>query len=293
MELPVFLKLALGALNKGLAVILMERDWFSLELSPGFTFSDWSRQCGSETRDERHALLGIATGPLFRLEDRGTELELMEVRLSGCADSWAALRAAVWYAIPLLSFKTRFPWNTNPIQALKVTLVADEWLEEPVQVANICDEPALNAVFSEPKREIRRGARDLGCRWSELFPDLELCGDARSQLLPWRHGLDMLAHVEEALTKLQDLAKRWKLGEISDYQHEHLRRLGLRVTGESESCWKNPRTRDVRTFWTARGEQQYFEAHIKLAMEFRIHFYPDAIWREIHVGYIGPHLPLC
>ena len=67
------------------------------------------------------------------------------------------------------------------------------------------------------------------------------------QLRTWGHRADILSKARDALLCMNDFARRWKAGEFTDYQHEHLAICGLsaKVSGESPSVNNDLRKRKV------------------------------------------------
>lgn len=304
-ELPDFLRLCVRAQVAGFRVVLLDEscdaNWFRLELSPGYFWQDWHNRHGGdgENRDMIRAFRTIATRqPFFSTEDLDRGCDLIEVFLQDSQESLDALLAAVWHESHLISLPTRFPWNRSPVDAVVVSLDASDHLQEiPTRIVNLCSLRVwadLEPEIRERKNAAIRSGKLLLKEWQRLYPALSVCGKAFEQLSRWSHGLKLLDQVKESLAVLNAFSEKWGSRDIPDYFHDALRTLGLNynVSGESASVSQNPSLRKHREFWLPSGKQAYFENHIKLMGNYRLHFYPDAEARIVFIGYIGPHLPL-
>ena len=88
--------------------------------------------------------------------------------------------------------------------------------------------------------------------------------------------------------------EKWRNGEYKEYRHQYLSEHGLstEVSGESVTVGQDSSLRNLRMFWLEDGRREYCENHVKLPNGFRMHFFPDALNKCIHIAYIGPHLKL-
>ncbi|NCD33276.1 MAG: hypothetical protein EOL87_07630 [Spartobacteria bacterium] len=115
---------------------------------------------------------------------------------------------------------------------------------------------------------------------------------------PWNESLlhteAVFEQVKQSLGVLDAFSHDWSAGHHACYRTDLLREQGLpfEVSGESETVKNNPRLCKLREFWIPRGEKKYFEQHVKMSRGYRLHFYPDDETKNIHIGYVGPHLKL-
>ena len=127
-----------------------------------------------------------------------------------------------------------------------------------------------------------------------LYPELELCGKAQSQLTIWPHSHSILEQDKESLAVLNKFCEQWQQDIFPDYSHQKLRELGLnhQVSGESTTVKQTPKLLRFRQFYLPTGKKVDFKNHIKLSDGIRLHFYHETESRIIYIGYIGNHLPL-
>lgn len=300
---PEFLQLCLRASRLGLKTILLDDDqdpnWFRMPLANNYCWQDWHNQIGAQgkLREQISAFRSIVTRqPLMTIE----ELEksaLFDVKEIGLQQSYSTLRAAAWHDSGLISFPTRPPWNTTPIKIEvnklnhKYSITTDT--KDVVNLFSIASLTTIEQNLIDARNSSIKTGKDLWAQRKQLFTSLHFCGQAPDQIKSWTHHPSCLEQVRESLQVLDLFSERWLTGEISDYTHDTLRDLGLthRVSGESESCSRDHKRRQQRTFYlNTTGESAYFENHIKLSLGFRIHFYCNSTDRTIHIGYIGPHL---
>lgn len=300
---PDFLKLCLVAKRLGFDVILLDEtqdsSWFRIELAPGYFFQDWYKNVGRQGvyREELRAFQAVVTKtPLFAAEDIDKGLALFEVREATSQIDYSTLRAAAWFDAPISSFSTRAPWDQNPVAVVVSTLDEDGEHQTSRDITNWHSLSVIAEMEESLRKERDAAIRSGGDMWekkAQFFPLLTFCGETVSQIQTGLYTQTVLNQVRESLHFLNRFAEKWQSGEIVQYTHEALRKLGMphQVSGEKETVRKDPRLRNAREFWLESGEKVFFENHIKLSAGFRIHFYPDPAKRCIHVGYIGRHLP--
>ncbi len=301
---PDFLKTCIEAKNAGLRTILVDQEvdgfWYRLELAPGFFWQNWyERHQSAENRDIIRAFRAIATqSPFFDIDDIADGADLFETTLGGCKD-YSAVSAAAWHESPLVSFATRQPWNMSPLSVTITRLnpVTAEIEDEDANIQNFYNYSVLSRYLPDLLR--RRNAalesgKEIFNRFNELYPAISLCGKAAQQLNNWSASLTVLEQVKGSLTVLNAFSSKWQNNQFAEYRNESLRDLGLsfQVSGESHTVRDNPRLRREREFWLPRGNQEFFELHVKMSFGYRMHFFPDNVTRQIYVGYIGPHLRL-
>ena len=301
---PDFLKTCIEAKNAGLGTILadqkVDRFWYRLELAPGFFWQNWyDRHQDDEHRDIIRAFRSIATqSPFFNVDDIADGADLFEASLNGCKN-YSAVSAAAWHESPLVSFATRDPWNISPlsITITRLNLTTTEIENKDAEIQNFYSHAILSGCLPDLLRRRNaalRSGKEVVDGFGELYPAISLCGKAPQQLNNWSSSLTVLEQVKESLTVLNDFSSRWKDNQFVEYRNEFLRALGLsfQVSGESQTVRDNPRLRREREFWLPRGNQEFFELHVKISFGYRLHFFPDSEVRQIYVGYIGPHLRL-
>ena len=300
---PEFLRICLTVQNIGISTLLVDesvdKNWFRLELANQYFWQDWYRKnLKDENRDIIRAFRSIATRqPFFSMEDSQGGIDLFEVLL-GEDSSYSALRAAAWHEAPLSGFPTRPPWNHSPITVQVQTIDAEgEISTQPLDLLNFYSlrtlEQDLNALCDK-RNELINSGRNLYETRGQIFPHLAFCGKTPQQLNSWSAGKALLDQIKASLTVLDHFCGLWKKGRYKDYSHEAIRSLGLKhpVSGESATVLNHPQLRSKREFWLPEGRKAVFEKHVKLGNGYRLHFFPDNSSQTIHVGYIGPHLPL-
>ena len=128
-------------------------------------------------------------------------------------------------------------------------------------------------------------AADLWRRRVQMFPHLTFGLDVEDQLGRLNPGL--VPTLVNRLADLDETAAAWVAdgGDAPSWR--------TLVTPESRKLMSNPQLRDARRFRSVNGERVLFEWHARFGSSERIHFRFDAGVREIEIGYIGGHLPLC
>ena len=301
---PDFLKTCIEAQNAGLRTILVDqavdRFWYRLELAPGFFWQNWyDRHQDDDNRDIIRAFRSIATqSPFFNIDDIADGSDLFEAWLDGCKD-YGAVSAAAWHESPLVGFATGPPWNMSPLSVTITRLnpATAEIENEDAEILNFYHSSILHrhlpVLISHRNASLASG-KEIANRFDELYPAISLCGKAAQQLNNWSAPLTVLEQVKDALTVLNDFSSKWQNNQVAEYRNDALRDLGLsfQVSGESQTVRANPKLRREREFWLPRGNQEFFELHVKMSFGYRMHFFPDNETRHIYVGYIGPHLRL-
>lgn len=300
-----FLRICIRGHQLGLNFVLVDetvdRNWFRVELAQGYCFQDWheSNKSNEKARDLIRAFRSIATRqPLFSTDDFDKGVLGFDVRLVDSNLSYAALRAAIWHESPLVSFPTRYPWDTSPVKIFCENLNdIGDIQQEDGEITNLYSEKVLDTqekkLRSLLSSKILKG-KELLAEWNKLFPFLIHCGRVREQLSSWYHSPTVMAQVKESLAVLNSCAQQWKASGYGVYSNKHLRDLGLNheVSGESLTVSNNPALRKQRKFWLPSGTKEYFENHIKLTKGFRIYFLMHHTTHNVYVSYIGKHLDL-
>ncbi len=299
--MPEFLKICLKASRLGLKTVLMDQEqdthWFRLELAPGYFWQNWHNEtmARGELKEQVTAFRSIATQPLFASNDASSDLALFDVCEVSSGQPYPVLRVAAWYGAPITSFPTRRPWNDSPVDVIVHTVNELGEHECASNIVNLHSLAVLSSVETDliaTRSAAIRSGKDIWNNHEELFPNLEFCGKVQGQLCSWSHRISILKQVRNALDCLDKFSEQWQEGQFQDYSHDTLRSLGLtqEVTGESISCFNDPKRRAERTFYLNNGYPEYFENHIKLAHGFGLHFFANAKDKAIYIGYIGPHL---
>jgi len=299
-----FLKVCIEAKNAGMSTILVDEavdeSWFRVKLAPDYFWQDWYQQHNSgESKDAIRAFRSIATqSPFFNSDDIQDGVELFDVTLNG-NESYGAVRAAAWHDSPLVSFETRVPWNGSPLQVTvcRMDPITEEICQADKELINFHNPSVFSSHLSEilERRNSRlQSGRDILIQFEELFPQIELCGKAKSQLDRWSASSTILSQVKQALQFLSQFAVAWERDEITHYSTDSLRGCGLpfKISGESSTVKLNPTLRKLREFYTPSGVKVCFEQHVKMSDSYRLHFYPDSDTKKVYVAYIGPHLRL-
>ncbi len=296
-----FLKICNKAKNLGLSTILVDesidKNWFRLQLSPGYFWNDWYLQFNNdENIDIIRTFRSINTRqPMFSIEDINKGLDLLEVKLNG-NDNYPALRAAVWHEAHLASFPTNSNWTISPIQVEVNEIAQDGTLNSKrYNIINIYSMEILSIIEEELKKQMNcqiHSGRMIMTSKKDLYPFIDFCGKAPEQLNNWSNSVTLLEQVKESLASLNIFAEKWKNGELNNYSHINLKSIGLnhRVSGESETVLQNSNLKKEREFYLPNGNKELFENHIKLARGFRVYFFPDVQTKIVYIGYIGSHM---
>ncbi|MFC5770410.1 hypothetical protein [Thauera sinica] len=247
--MPKFLRLCLRAGRCGLKTIIVDQNvdahWFRIELTPGYYWQDWYSERALRDpllREQAQAFRSISTRqPFFSPEELEAAL-LFDVEHSESKTSFSVLRAAVWHGSGIISFPTRQPWNKSPIMVhvqemgdIGEIKIKANWVVNLYSL-DVFDDVEQSLIAA--RHAAMRSGREIWENRNGLFPHLEFCGRAPDQLRTWSHRLSCLEQSRDAMRVLDVFADKWKRGEIHEYTHETLRRLGLahRVSGESETC---------------------------------------------------------
>lgn len=101
---------------------------------------------------------------------------------------------------------------------------------------------------------------------------------------------NLVSSVFRQMVELDEyINKYWKNGVFS--LADVNAKTNLTISDESNTVKQKPHLRRYRYFNIPGYGGQYCYLHIKIG-GLRVHIYPDNEKREIHVPYIGPHLPL-
>ena len=303
---PEFIKIALKCRNFGYSLMLLDEsldpDWFEVQLAPDYVWRNWYEEARNDNnlKESVRAFRSLKTRqPLL------TELDLAdigycrEVGLEKDDQGLSALLASYIYNSFLISFPSNEWWIHTEIHVWVLDLDANG--EDLVKSS-----ARLNNIFSTSSLEFHRGALE-SCRseqlatgkelWSkreDFFAELSFLDEFGCQLKGWSHRSDILHKAREVLLCINDFVSRWKEGEFTDYQHEHLISCGLsaEVHGESSSVSNNASKRKEREFWLPTGRKVYCQNHVRLPDGYRLHFYPESSEKKIYIAYLGPHLTL-
>ncbi|MCI5180345.1 MAG: hypothetical protein D3911_13670 [Candidatus Electrothrix sp. AW3_4] len=299
-----FLKICLQAHRIGFRVILVgetvAKDWFRLELVEGYFWQNWHDQYrkNPKYRENIRAFRSIKTNqPLFSAEDSARDVELFDARLPETEETLPALKAAAWHESPLLSFPTRPPWTSSPITVvIEQPSDSDDFVSSTGKLCNLYSVEQFEQEKARLQEKVQSrilSGIDLLEQSNTLYPCLCFCGKSEAQLKSWFYPISLLEQVKDALDILNIFAEHRRTGSIPKYTHDTLRQLGLKneVSGESGSVRKNPKLKKAREFYLPTGEKFFFENHIKIGQEIRIHFFVQPKSHTVFIGYIGKHLP--
>lgn len=132
-------------------------------------------------------------------------------------------------------------------------------------------------------RELTTGRAILEAQ-RDLWPAISFSVEAREQLERIDVRTDLLVG---SLMRLHTAFTRCVLSGTTALQNEYGSRKSIIMT-ESETV-KNMHMK-TRTFHWSDGSRVCLP-HVRLNLQYRIHFLPDFSTRTLFVGYIGPHLP--
>ncbi len=301
-----FVRVALGCRNYGYNLILLDecidRSWFQVQLAPNYAWRNWYEEARNDDslKDVVRAFRSLETRqPLLTEIDLEQIGHLREVGMKDEKQGLSALLACYFYGSFLISFSSSDKWASNSLQV---------WVLDLDENGNDFSESetSLNNVFSTESLEFHKEAlenyrdeqltsgKDLWNQRQVFFPELEFLDEFSDQLKGWRHRSDILVKAKDVLFRLNEFVDRWKKGEFSNYQHEHLASCGLsaKVSGESSSVNLDPSKKSEREFWLPKGIKVNCQNHVTLPDGYRLHFYPDPAEKIIYIAYLGPHLTL-
>ena len=294
-----FLKVCLKLKKYGFQTIffdeIVDRNWFRIELATNYFWQNWYEENKNEAylKNQIQAFLSLKTkSPLFSSDGIASDLQLFEVKLPNYSYELSVLRAAVWYDWPIISYPTKEPWNENPIMVNVIKLNKDGENKTLENITNYFDFNKIdeNNLRKTLQESISSG-EELWKQKNKFFPNLDFCGDSQYQLRNFNSEKSILEQIKNSLFKLNEFSEKWKEEYYKGYSHRNLLDLGLNVSGESQTVSNNSEMRSKREFHLPNGKKEYFENHIKLNHNIRIHFYPNANDKKIYIGYIGKHLP--
>lgn len=300
-----FLKICLSAQRFGKLVILMDAavdsSWFRIKLSKNYFWQDWYNKYKNDVskKDQIRAFRSVSTRqPLLSIDDIKLGADLFNVYLNNGSGPFEALEAAEWNEAPLISYPTRVPWTQTPIHAILVTLGENGNLDRSeINIINLYSYEVYKDI--EKKLLVRlneavNSGKDLFKNSKILFPYLSFCGNSNEQLQYWSGSLTILRQVKESLIALNDFTDDLQQRKRINYTHHMLVDYGMShsVSGESDSVKQNKKLRSYREFYLPNGKKELFENHVKLSKGYRIHFFVDFENNVLHIGHIGPHLPL-
>ncbi|SPF54796.1 hypothetical protein SBA4_6610003 [Candidatus Sulfopaludibacter sp. SbA4] len=140
-------------------------------------------------------------------------------------------------------------------------------------------------ILEPPSASIRSGW-DLVNRAASLYPAVEICDGAKSQVLAMTGSEGHFGWVLKALAAANREMLAWVGG---PFPHS---KLPGPATGESYSVMASPQLRRMRCFTTRTGENLLFEHHMKhVGLNIRMHYRVDQDRRRLMIGYVGRHLP--
>ena len=140
--------------------------------------------------------------------------------------------------------------------------------------------------ISEPQSASIRSGWDLVNQAARLYPAVEICDGARSQILAMVGSEGHFGWLLKALTAANREMLDWAGG---PFPHS---KLPGPATGESSSVMASPQLRRMRCFTIRTGESLLFEHHMKhVGLNMRMHYRVDQVRRRLVVGYVGRHLP--
>lgn len=271
----------------------LDPQWYRVQLAQGYFFQDWfeAQEKSDAHRDLIRSFKNFQVNqPLIPEDLREEVLSKIDAGLQGDEKGEDLYRACVNSSDAfLLSFNSHSKWEPAYLKAWKHS-PEDETLVTLNNLSTLKTLKIHEPVLESIRDQRAQNGKDLWRQRQVLFPALKLI-HKMSDLKSWPHGSRLLAQAREVLSQLNTFAEDWQAGKYENYQHQHLRDLGLDVSGESESVRNNPATRRLREFTLSDGNEAYCENHVKnFAQKFRMHFYPDAKTRKIYVVYFGPHL---
>ncbi|WP_252178013.1 hypothetical protein [Endozoicomonas sp. 4G] len=303
---PEFIRVTIQCRHYGYNLMLLDEsvdpDWFQMQLAPGYVWRNWYDEACSDSdlKEVVRAFRSLKTRqPLLTAADLEQIGYCREVGLKEDSTALPALLACHIYDSFLISFPSCEKWKKSELQAWVLDLDEshDDLSKAEVLLRNIFSFKSLE--FHKSALELRRTeqlttGRKLWSQRKEFFYGLEFIGDFGSQLKAWGHRVDILSKVRDALLCINDFVLRWRAGEFTDYQHEHLATCGLaaKVSGESPSVNNDPKKRKEREFWLPKGIKVNCQNHVKLPDGYRLHFYPESSEKTIYIAYLGPHLTL-
>ena len=301
---PEFIRTALMCRNFGYNLMLLDESldpsWFEVQLAPEYVWRNWYDEAlqDSELKEAVRAFRSLQTRqPLLTEVDLEKIGSNREIGLKDDLKGLSALLACHFYDYFLISFPSSDSWKKNKISVWILDLddSGKDFIESSSELDNIFSTQSFefHKKALEHNRDSQLGTgKDLWNKRKDYFPELVFLDEFGSQLKGWRHRTDIIHKAREALLCLNDFVGRWRSGEFSDYQHEHLISFGLsaEVSGESSKVNDDPSKRKEREFWLPTGKKVNCQNHVKFGDGYRMHFYPDSSEKTIYVVYLGPHL---
>lgn len=288
-RMAIFMATFLAAVSLGAERVLRtSEDMNGIELASGYSIAQW-RNDSDVNQDARHYLKRIATKKPYLHEIH--DVKIIEAYYT--SDFYHAQRQATGLGMAFLldtlaiSFHSHSLWATSSLQLLLTQLREDDSFDETrVAVKHIClKEHAFEHrawIKKRTETKIESGA-DLFTYSSQLYPHLQFCKSALTQLQALPHGEIHLRQIMRHLQDLDNYCANWSAGAFSSQN------IPGKITEESRVTLG--KYEEDHTFELPDGRKIIFSWHVRITPgKWRIYFYPVATERIIVIGHIGTKL---
>ena len=300
-----FVMTYLHSLKNGVSEIRLHesvQNIYSWTLCPEYLVSQWKEDPEVDKPLKSRFKSIILKSPIFE-EHHFVEAEEFKdseffFEEAGQLKNCSGLAAAYIYDTPAISLDSAETWQTSTLGITHNYVIANEdnveiksELRSIKHFYNIETFNSHNDWIEEQYRESTKTASDLWLKREELFPNLIFCGETEKQLQNNTISGKFFKQIYSKLGTLNKIASEWKLmNGVFDARWASAN-YPIEV-GEESECTLNRYGTD-RSFKLPDGQYETFELHIKFQTNIRIHFFCRTESREVFVGYIGKHLPIC
>lgn len=271
--------------------ILVDRNYNSFELAPGYRIEQWRNVPAVDIEDKRRFCFLINKSAVYNSAefeqewgwDFRTEFLYKEHSSKGCLLAYETDGVAV-------SFLSNPHWKTNEIEGKYTELADNGNLEEClVKILNVSfDENVaiFRGYYEEKKKEWRytaiTSAQDILNYAPKAFPNLVFCENAIDGCKR-NVGVSEAGQVYKRLLELQGAAQRMN-GQFDKH-------VLTKATPESGATLE--RFSEEHTFRLPGGGAQRFSWHVRFTGGYagRIFFHPVPEKQLIYIGHIGHKLP--
>lgn len=271
--------------------ILMDRDYRSFELAPGYRIEQWRNDPTVDVENKRKFRVLLNKSVIYNSEefeqekewDFRTEFQYKEYTSKGCLLVYEMDGVAV-------SFLSSMHWKISEIKGKYIELTDDGELEQyRVTIPNVSFEENVSffkKYYEKKKEELRYteiiSGQDIMRCAEHVFPNLIFCENAIQGCMK-NVGISEAGQVYKRLLELQRAAEL--MGDKFD------KNTLAKATPESGVTLE--RFSDEHTFMLPEGNVQLFSWHIRYTGGYagRIFFHPVPDRKIIYIGHVGHKLP--
>jgi hypothetical protein len=270
-------------------ILRTDRDIHGMDLAPGYSIALWRNDSEVDKETRQYFKRLITKAPYLEDVD---DLKVLETYYS--SDFFHEQQKAVGLGMAFLldalaiSFHSHSVWEMSLLQLSLEQLLEDGTVDSDIVLIN-------HACFREHVLEHRdwiskriqievESGTDLCTYYEMLYPHLQFCTSAITQMQALPRGDIHLRQIMKHLLDLNTYCETWQAGPFSAQD------IPCKISVESEISLKT--YKDQHTFLCPDGEKRVFSWHCRVTPEpWRTYFYPLEPDHTVIIGYIGKHLP--